>query len=244
MLQITEFTEARLATVTPRSQKHGDEDVPAVSIGLEFTFGNTHLDAIDPDIRATLYKRVDGQPDLPGVEVVTPVLRCNSIDKVTIPTKYEGWTLDIDDGIDDTTTKTFGGCKVDKFIVEPKQGGTVVLRMRVGTADIDAERSGMLNMRVGQSIWVRMRAPIEVEDSPADQPTQGDAQPDAGSLFADSVDGEQLTSAPTNPFIEPASTTVVTIKRGRKGLGTDADQAARQAEVLAADDAKASAQTH
>lgn len=31
MLQILDYTEARLATLTPRSKKHGDDDVPAVS---------------------------------------------------------------------------------------------------------------------------------------------------------------------------------------------------------------------
>lgn len=243
MLQILEFTEAKLATVTNRTEKHGDEEVPAVSMALEFTFGNTHLDAIDPTIRDALYRRHDGQDDLPGVETSTPVLRCNSIDKVTLPTKYEGWTLQIDDGIDDTTTKTFDGCKVDKFTIEPKQGGTVVLRMRVGTSDLDSERSGMLAMRLGQSVWIKLRAPEKVEDAPADE-QPGDDEPDAGTLFADSVEGEQKPAAPVNPFVDPPSTTVVTMKRSRKGLGTDAEQAQRQAEVLAADDAKAAATTH
>lgn len=55
MLQIHEFTEAHLATLTPRSQKHGDDEVPAVSLGLELTVGNTLLDAIDPNIREALF---------------------------------------------------------------------------------------------------------------------------------------------------------------------------------------------
>lgn len=35
MFEIHEFTEARLATVTARSEKHGDDDVPAVSLGID-----------------------------------------------------------------------------------------------------------------------------------------------------------------------------------------------------------------
>lgn len=35
MFQITEMTEAHVASVTNRTETHGDEKVPAVSIGLE-----------------------------------------------------------------------------------------------------------------------------------------------------------------------------------------------------------------
>ena len=67
MLELHEFTEARMASLTTRIQKHGDDDVPAVSLGLQMTVANTMLDVIDPSIRESLFKRVDGQPDLPGL---------------------------------------------------------------------------------------------------------------------------------------------------------------------------------
>ena len=49
-------TEARLASVTPRVERHGDDDVPAVSISVEIETANTVLDLIDPTIREALYK--------------------------------------------------------------------------------------------------------------------------------------------------------------------------------------------
>lgn len=248
MLQIHEFTEAHLATLTPRSQKHGDDEVPAVSLGLELTVGNTLLDAIDPAIREALFKRVDGQPDLPGVESSTPVLRCNSIDRVTLPTKYEGWTLEVDDGIDDATPKAFGSCKIDKFSVEPKQGGSCLLRIRIGTSDLDAERSGMLGMHVGQSIWIKLRAPEKAQDQPAgSDEDEDDDQPDATDLFVNSAGDEHANDdagadqrAPTEADIFPGAqdnkaVVPITTKRRRKGIGTDAEQAERQAQVLAQD---------
>jgi len=185
MFQILTFTEAHLATVTNRVEKHGDDDKPAVSLGLEITTGNTILDLIDPKLRPTLYKRHDDQPDLEGVEQVLSVLQCNSIDRVLLPTKHEGWTLAVDDGIDDTKPMSFGGCKIDKFSCEPKQGGTVVLRLRVGTSDLDAARSGMLGMHVGQPIWVTLVAPEKPVDA-IDGTTEAFEKdhPDAGDLFA------------------------------------------------------------
>jgi hypothetical protein len=185
LFQINEFTEARLATLTPRSEKHGEEDVPAVSLGLELTVANTLLDVIDPEIRQTLYKAVDDQEPLPGVEVSTPVLRCNSFDRHTLPAKYEGWTLQIDDGVDDTKPMTFGSVKCDKFSVEAKQGGTVILRLRVGTSDLDAERSGFLGMHVGQPVWITLTAPekqADVIDGTTDAFKRD--HPEAGDMFA------------------------------------------------------------
>jgi hypothetical protein len=159
MFQILDFTEARLATLTARIEKHGDDEKPAVSLGIEIETANTVLDCIDPTLRHALFKAKDeNQEAIDGLES-TPVLRSNSIDRVILPTKHEGWTLEVDDGVDDTTPLVFGGCKVDKFNVEPRQGGSITLRLRVGTSDLDAERSGMLGMHVGQSIWIKLRAP-------------------------------------------------------------------------------------
>lgn len=186
MFQITEFQEAKLATLTPRNEKHGDDDVPAVSLRLELTVPNTILDTIDPKLREALFKpKPDAEPELPDIEASTPILRCNSIDRVTLPTKHEGWTLAVDDGIDESQPSTFGGCKVDTFSVEPLQGGSIVLRFRVGTSDLDAAKSGMLGMHVGQQIWITLTPPEPKPEAIDGTGEQFSADhPDAGSLFA------------------------------------------------------------
>lgn len=105
----------------------------------------------------------------------------------------------------------------------------------------------MLAMRLGQSIWIKLRAPEKAADEPQDdQAGEGEGEQDAGGLFIESADGQQETSstaAAASPFVDQPSSTVVTIKRGRKGkgsgLGTDEEQAARQAEVLAKDSSQA-----
>lgn len=177
--EITEFTEARLATLTPRSEKHGDDEVPAVSLGVELRVGNRILDLIDPKLRATLYEAPDTQT-LPGVSDELTVLRCNAIERVTVPKKYEGWTLQVDDGADESLASEFGGCKVDKISVEPMNGGSIVLRFRIGTSDLDAERSGMLGMHIGQPIWITLIAP-----KPGEGKTTEAREPDATDLFVD-----------------------------------------------------------
>lgn len=185
--ELTDFTEAHLASFTKRVEKHGDQDQQAITMGLEITLANFELDKIDAALRESLYKaKDDAQEEMPGVPRATPILRCNSIDRVVLPTKHDGWSLHVDDGIDDTDPMKFGGVKLSKFSVEPKQGGSVVLRLNVGTADIDAERLGKLGMLHGESIWVKILAP-EVKPDAIDGSTkafQAD-HPDAGDLFAE-----------------------------------------------------------
>lgn len=192
MFQITEMTEVHLATFTKREETHDDDKVPAVTIAVELTGANTLLDSIDPKIRQALYMAVEGQEQLPGVEPSTPVLRCNSFDKHTLTVSHEGWTLAVDDGIDDTTPMVFGGCKVDKLTVDAKQGGSVVLRFRIGTSDLDAERLGKLGMLHGHSMWITLKAP-ERAGGPVIDGTQAAFEadhPDAGALFAEEHGGE------------------------------------------------------
>ena len=193
MFQILEFTETTLASVTNRVEKHGDDDKQAVSCGFEITTSNDILDLIDKDLAPRLYKHPDSKP-LPGVRDALTVLACNSIDRVLLPTKHDGWTLEVDDGIDDTTPMVFGDVKVDKFSVEPKQGGSVVLRLRVGTSDLDAARAGMLAMHVGRPLWIKLIAPKAGEEKKA-APKAKD--PDATDMFvgADKAKKVELSKA-------------------------------------------------
>lgn len=183
-----DYQEAKLASLTTRSERHGDEDVPAATLHVEIEAANTLLDVIDPTLRQALYKPVDDQADAFDPDSThTPVLRCNSIDSVNLPTKHEGWHLELDDNIDEADPTTFAAVKVDKFVVFPKQGGSIILKMRLGTNDVDEARLGWLGMRLKQSIWIKLRAP-DPKRAAIDGTTeafQAD-HPDAGQLFAES----------------------------------------------------------
>lgn len=194
MLEITEFTEARLASVTNRTEKHGDEDVPAVTLAVEITTDNTILDGICPGLRHALYKAVESQEQLPGIEQSTPVLRSNVVDKVLLTTAHEGWRLQVDDGIDDTDPMDFEGVKVDKLKVDPKQGGSIVLGVRLGTSDVDSERLGKLAMHNGQSIWIKLLKP-EPKPEGATEATGAEIDGTKGHPGAAGASAEDLFAA-------------------------------------------------
>lgn len=223
MFQIETFTEAHVASVTNRVEKHGDDEKPAVSLGLEITAANTLLDLIDPKLRHALYEAVEGQDQLPGVEPATPLLRCHSFDTHTLTTSHEGWTLAVDDGIDDTQPMVFGTCKVDKFKVEAKQGGSIVLRFRVGTSDVDADKLGKLAMHNGQSVWITLKAPEKKPDAidgsvaafEADHPPAGEGE--GTDLFAQtSGEGEAARPDSNIPDEDPFYPEAVALVRAKK----------------------------
>ena len=224
MFELRNTTQARLASINRRVEKHGDEYCPAVSLGIEITTGNQILDLLDASLRRTLYRATDNQPMLPGVEVSTPLLNCDVIDRVVLEKKFEGWNLSVDDSIDADNPMCLGGCKVDKFSIEPQQGGTVVLRFRVGTSDVDAEKLGALAMHNGQSIWILLTAP---EDKP-DEKNSGGA-----------IDGSVESFEKDHPGLFPPPGDDETDGEGSEidsGLGESEEHREANAEATAGND--------
>lgn len=190
--------EVTLKSVTIRNEKHGDDDVTGITMGLRATVPNTFLDLIDPTLRQAIYTAVPDQEQLPGVEPATPLLRSRSIDTLHLKQCFEGWTLEIDHGINESDPIKLGGSKVDKWVATPKEGGSVELSFRVGSNDIDATEIGLIGAKLAQEISIRLTAPVKTE-GPAIDGTTGhpgaaaaasDSGPDAGDLFAGAVRDE------------------------------------------------------
>lgn len=231
MLEITQFTEARLASVTNRTEKHGDEDVPAVTLAVEITTANTILDGICPGLRHALYKAVEGQEQLPGIELSTPVLRSNVIEKVQLTTAHEGWRLQVDDGIDDTTPMDFEGVKVDKLKVDAKQGGSITLGVRLGTSDVDSERLGKLAMHNGQSIWIKLLKP-EPKPEGATEATGAEIDGTKGHPGAAGASAEDLFAAAGTSDDEEAGESVPGDDDAGQDGGTEVEQEGAEPDYI------------
>jgi hypothetical protein len=167
MFEITNPTTATLVSITSRSEKHGDDEVPAVSYGLKITGAATLLDLLDKDLRSAIYHSPRNKT-IEGVDPVAQTLRCAAIEHLSVNVgPFEGWTLNVDHGIDEETPITFGGCKVDKFRIAPIEGGSVELSLRVCTSDISAEAVGLMAMQIGQDIEITLVAPkVKAEGKP------------------------------------------------------------------------------
>lgn len=200
MFQLLDATPAKLATVTNRTEKHGDEDVPAVTLGIRITTANTLLDLLSPGLCAQLYKapeEPDAQPGLDGMDhVVLPLRRDTIIDRLALKGELNGYTAVIDFGIDETSDIKLGGAKIDGFVVTPHEGGSIDLALRIGSSDLDELKAGRLAMLNKHEIQLKLLAPERkpdaidgsVEAFRRDHPgaaAGGGAADDMGSLFDD-----------------------------------------------------------
>ena len=116
LFELQTNTECELTTFVGRTQKSGPDDVPAVTFRLKLTgVSNALLDRFSKTIRHTVYKAVEGQDQLPGVEDTTPLLQSKDLVHWAPETCLEGWQVFIARGISDGGALQMGSCKVDNF---------------------------------------------------------------------------------------------------------------------------------
>jgi hypothetical protein len=139
IFELKKPTTALLASVGNRSENHGEDKVPAVSLHLEIQTSAAVLNMLCPEL--------------------VPLLGVAGVESVALKTICEGWTMRVQNGIDDDTAITLGGCRLDKFKVAPGNDGMLGLRLRVGSHDLTPITLGELGMRVQQDVVVTITAP-------------------------------------------------------------------------------------
>lgn len=202
MFELKTSTECELTTFVGRTQKEGRDDIPAVTFRLKLNgVSNEMLDLLSPTIRHTAYAPVEGQEQLPGVEVTTPVLRSKDLKHWKPETRLEGWKVSIAHGIGDDSSLMMDKCKLDDFVCDFYEGGHIDMDFRVSTADIDEIGAGKLWAKQKRRVMVLVIAPElpPKEEKPIDgtgqqfkrdhplfddQPTTGDGDSNAGDQDA------------------------------------------------------------
>lgn len=197
MLTLDTFQKATITSVTCRAETHGKEKWPAISIGLKLEVPNFILDQIDPGARECLYRAADDgrQDSIDGVPVTTPVLRSQHIEQVKLDPKFQGWTLQVDDSIDENESMTFGACKVDSFVVAPKANAWCIVSLRASTSDTDEERSGFMAVRVGQDAYIKLIPPTPGQLEKHGQTKTPKKDEQTGDLLGDDLTPEAALAA-------------------------------------------------
>jgi hypothetical protein len=205
-------TECVLTTFVGRTQKSGPDDVPAVTFRLKMaSVSNMLLDLFSKTIRHTVYRAVEGQEQLPGMEDTTPILQSKDLTEWSPDTCLEGWRVIVARGGNDDSALQMGSCKVDDFRFSFFDGGHMDVDFRISTADVDEAGAGMLWGRQKRNVFVMITAPEaptakaaidgSVEAFKKDHPEFKDgANPDAGDLFA-----EQHGGGPIDGIVGSAS---------------------------------------
>lgn len=138
---------AFLKSVKNRTEKHGEEHVPALTFKLQFSTSNDILDMFQPGLKAMLYGPALGdevQAELTSVDPVStlPRLRCALLGPIPFVKEYAGYVLTIDRGLGGASNLVVPECTVDHTEFTPKEGGSVDWEVRVRASGLDAEDLG------------------------------------------------------------------------------------------------------
>ena len=129
-----EFAQvAKITGINPRAELHGEDPKPACDIMFEAAMANTVLNRFAPGLLDAIYK-ADENPDLiDRAEEVEGVrtLRFPGMSAFKWEFQGTGYKLAIDYGLGgDESNILLGDITIDKFKLEPQQGGSVLVRWR------------------------------------------------------------------------------------------------------------------
>jgi hypothetical protein len=230
-LEFIGHTKGKVTKVGGFTIKLGQKDTrPAAWLRVMATVPNDVLDKFSPGMREFLFEKAKGgekvQKQLDGVEVVSdlPNLREPGVKLGALHWDDEqtGCAFIVDRAIDPIKV---GDCKVNKFKIAPKDGGTVQVFFTLTTGELDRETAGELVLLNQQEIVFELTAPaplsskqqsIEPEE-PGLTPLQAmkDGKPAAEPEKQPGDDGT-VWPFPTTAHDETKPAVKVTTKKSRK----------------------------
>jgi hypothetical protein len=157
--------KAKLASVNPRAENHGDEKKPAVDLKFETTCASDVLIPFHPELRATVFKKPD-QPDLlnqddePGLTA----LRFPSLGPLKWDWEGVNYNLTVDYGLGGDSDIELEDCKVDGVRFEPLNGGSVTVTFRV-IAHPDEGDTGKLCQLIQQDTVISLVKAAEKQEA-------------------------------------------------------------------------------
>lgn len=218
--ELSNGTRIHVTKATPRKECHGEDLVQAISLRLSWTTTNDSLEKLHPNLKAMLFWKTpseEAQERLEGVPEITPNLRVPTVaTPLAISAEYSGYQLTIDHGIDESSALQLYQCEMDKFKVDPKEGGSVTISWSLSSnKSVTPELVGALCGLEGEEVTVELVAPEVTQDDVIDgtqDAFDADHPGNDGPLFDDDAPAMDATDA----FVRSGTD---------EGLGADEDDA-------------------
>lgn len=180
--------DVRLAHINVRSQRHGEDEVTAVDLKLEWTTSNVALGQFDPKLCEALYRAPDAaQQAVAGVEQHMPLRVFPGLGVLKWATELTGMRLTIAHGLGGKSDLVLHDCEVDRFVIEPLEGGSVKVVFRVQVVCEDANILGKLVtlLHCNLPLTLERQNPVEGDGGAANvKPIKGKAGASATDIFA------------------------------------------------------------
>lgn len=155
---------AKLTSVNPRSELHGEDTQMACDLKFSMTVSNTTLDMFDKDLRAALFTKARKEDmdlaeqgsDHP--EDFTPLYRFPDLGKLSWSYEGAGYRLVIHQGFSGEEDLVLIQTKIDKFRFTCKQGGSIDIDFRV-VAHPNAKDMGKLCELIQNEVDITLEPP-------------------------------------------------------------------------------------
>ncbi|MDB5813511.1 MAG: hypothetical protein JWN23_628 [Rhodocyclales bacterium] len=160
MQLVLESRSAILQSFTARTEHHGPELESRSTLRFSLDVSNDILSEIHPSLRHMIYeKEVDAQEEL--LDVPLTKLRIPQL-KPNYPLKSDwkgiGYEMKMDVGVSGHDDVNLDLCNIDKFIYEPKEGGTVNIKFNVA-CDPSEKDVGTIYSLMGKEVTLSLTPP-------------------------------------------------------------------------------------
>jgi hypothetical protein len=182
MFELAVMTKAKLTEVIVLSQKNRQpEENPGAKLTLELTLPNHSLSMFDGGLKSSLFTKAGGaqnkaaQATLDGVEVVSDMPNLSGVGSrigaFTWHHDLTGYSLVIDLGLGGKKSNLeIEDCSLSGWKITPKEGGSVLIKVNVESADVSESAFGRLAKMKSRDIQVLLAAPEvtqqELEETP------------------------------------------------------------------------------
>lgn len=156
--------QAKVSSVSPHAEKHGKENVPAISVKFDAKVPAIVLDGLDKTLRKILFRKPAKdevvQGELPGTDETEGLTakKYPNIPSLAWTEKLLGYQLDIGSGLESTGLLEIDDVKVSGFVIEAMDGGTVGLSFKCDFKS-DAKLAGALCQMLQETVEISLASP-------------------------------------------------------------------------------------
>lgn len=155
-----EDTLAKIVSTTPVSEKHGNERVPALSIGFYLVTGGEVLGDFDVSLRAMLYRKPQPKPgELPMEHEGLTELRFPFMRQLAWEKKYAGYLLRLHIGASGSEDVLLSDCGLEDIRFTTQEGGSVGVHFKVTAHPKDELDGGKVIARLQQEVIITLTPP-------------------------------------------------------------------------------------
>lgn len=184
LFELESWAKAKLLDLIVLSQKNraADED-PGAKLSVEITLTNDFLAYFDGALKSTLFcklpKGLAPQPELDGIESASDKPNLTAIGQKVGALHWNqeltGYGLAIDYGTGGKRNIEIEDCTISNFRLHPKEGGTVLIKCDIESANVTETQFGKLAKLKSRDMQITLTPPEPVQDE-----IEPDAKPKRG----------------------------------------------------------------